>query len=130
MRLATSGVLGTVIAALVLAGCQRAAQQPAPQAGGASAQVVHVVAREFAFDPRDIQVQAGMIRFVVRNDGAVEHDFEIVGVAQHGAGHERRLIRPGAVDEIEVRLRPGRYQVVCNVPGHRDAGMVGTITAL
>jgi len=34
------------------------------------------------------------------------------------------------VYEVQVDLRPGTYQVVCNVAGHKDAGMVGTIVVL
>lgn len=86
-----------------------------------------MTAKEFAFEPKEIRVNAGMARFVVRNGGTVEHDFEIVGVAQHGAEHKARLIQPGAVYEVEVSLRPGIYEVVCTVPGHQEAGMFGTI---
>lgn len=112
--------------------CQRQASPPAPPAAEAPGamgemQVVNVVAREFAFEPKEIRVRPGMVRFLVRNEGSVEHDFEIVGVAEHGAEHEQKLFRPGETYTGEVALAPGRYEAVCNVPGHRESGMVATI---
>jgi len=121
-------IAGVVIAA---AGCQRAAQSPKPRmADEDTMQVVNVVAKEFAFEPRQIEVKAGAAKFVVRNEGTVEHDFEIVGIAEHGAEHETRLIQPNKISEVEVELSPGTYQVVCTVPGHKDAGMEGTIVVI
>jgi len=121
---------------VVAAGCQRQGTQTSPPAAdapgpmaGPDMQVVNVMAKEFAFEPRDVRVKAGMVRFIVRNDGTVEHDFEIVGAAEHGAGHEQQLFAPGATYELEVDLRPGTYEGVCNVPGHRESGMVATIIA-
>lgn len=92
--------------------------------------VVNVVAKEFAFEPKEIKVNAGMAKFLVRNDGAVEHDFEIVGVAEHGAEHEGKLIQPSEARVVEVELKPGTYQVVCTVAGHKEAGMVATIVVI
>ncbi|MGH2373310.1 MAG: plastocyanin/azurin family copper-binding protein, partial [bacterium] len=36
-------------------------------------------------------------------------------------------VQPGKSKTIEVDLKPGRYQVVCTVPGHREAGMTLTL---
>jgi len=121
-------VLTIVGVILAVAGCQRAAQSPTLRtAEEGTTQVVNVVAKEFVFEPKEVKVNAGMAKFVVRNEGAVEHDFEVVGVAEHGAEHEARLIPPGEAYEVEVELKPGTYQIVCNVPGHKDAGMLATI---
>jgi uncharacterized cupredoxin-like copper-binding protein len=34
----------------------------------------------------------------------------------------------GESDELKANLKPGRYTIYCDVPGHREAGMEGTIT--
>lgn len=121
-------VVVTAGIALTVAGCQRATQAPGPEtAEDKTTQVVDIVAREFAFEPKEIRINAGMAKFVVRNAGAVEHDFEIVGAAEHGMEHTAKLIQPNEVYEVQVELTPGTYQVVCNVAGHKEAGMVGTI---
>lgn len=122
-----------VIAGVVLAvaGCQRVAQPPAQRTvEEGTAQVVNVVAKEFAFEPKEIKLHAGMTKIVVRNNGAVEHDFEIVGVAEHGAEHEGKLIQPNEAREVEVELKLGTYQVVCTVAGHKEAGMVAAIVVI
>lgn len=128
MRSAMRFVILSVGIALAGSACQRTAQQPTPRrADEGATQVVNVIAKEFAFVPKVISIKAGIAKFTVRNEGAVEHDFEIVGVAEHGAEHEARLISPSDAYEVEVELRPGTYQIVCNVPGHKDAGMLATI---
>ncbi|MEX0766372.1 MAG: cupredoxin domain-containing protein [bacterium] len=131
MRLGKLFVLSIAGVAIVVAGCQRAAQSPAPRTTEEGTMpVVNVVAKEFAFEPKEIKVNAGMAKFLVRNDGAVEHDFEIVGVAEHGAEHEGKLIQPSEARVVEVELKSGTYQVVCTVAGHKEAGMVATIVVI
>jgi uncharacterized cupredoxin-like copper-binding protein len=90
------------------------------------AQVVNVVAREFVFRPTEIRVKAGMVKFLVKNEGAVEHEFMIEGVTEHRE-HASEIFAPGVTHEVEVELKPGTYPVSCNVPGHREAGMVASI---
>lgn len=125
------GVILSVGIAFAGTACQRAAQQPTLQrADEGATQVVNVIAKEFAFEPKVINIKAGMAKFTVRNEGAVEHDFEIVRAAGHGTEHEARLIPPREAYEVEVELKPGTYQIVCNVPGHKDAGMVATIVVI
>ena len=34
----------------------------------------------------------------------------------------------GGVSTVSADLKPGKYTYFCTVPGHRAAGMVGTIT--
>ena len=34
----------------------------------------------------------------------------------------------GESDELKVDLKPGEYTIYCDIPGHREAGMEGTIT--
>lgn len=45
-----------------------------------------------------------------------------------GAIHELEL-KPGAAAEwLFVPMKPGTYKLRCTIPGHAEAGMVGTIT--
>jgi plastocyanin len=34
----------------------------------------------------------------------------------------------GESDELKANLKPGKYTIYCDIPGHREAGMEGTIT--
>jgi uncharacterized cupredoxin-like copper-binding protein len=85
-----------------------------------------VRAREFAFEPKELTVRPGEITFVVRNVGAIEHNFVIQDGARRTIG-EIAVIPPGTAEEVRVILRVGTYQMVCTLPGHKDAGMVGTL---
>lgn len=115
-----------VMSALITAGCQRAAQEQAPPPA-AEGQVVNVVAKEFSFEPKEIRVKAGRVTFNVKNDGAVEHDFQIMGVAKHETEHGAELIKPGATYTGAFDLKPGTHEIVCGVAGHKEAGMTATL---
>lgn len=107
----------------MLAGC---VSRPTGTVPGADGPVVGVVMREFEFEPRPLVAKAGRVRFQLINRGSVEHDFmipELMGEMEH----ERDLVQPGQSKTIEVDLKPGVYEAVCTVPGHKEAGMVLTI---
>jgi Cu+-exporting ATPase len=85
---------------------------------------VEVVARDVAYHPPDVRVEAG--RTVVlsfRNEDPVFHDWEAEGLANVDAG-----ARPGQTQKIRFTIdEPGTYRVMCTVPGHAEAGMVGRL---
>ncbi|MHB1235041.1 MAG: plastocyanin/azurin family copper-binding protein [Microbacteriaceae bacterium] len=35
---------------------------------------------------------------------------------------------PGASSWVTLKLAPGRYEIVCNLPGHYSAGMYSELT--
>src|SRR3990170_708141 len=71
---------------------------------------VALTATEFKWAPKDVSVAAGDATFNVVNKGTVEHNF----VVEDPKG--------------KVNLKAGKYAIVCTVPGHREAGMVATLT--
>jgi len=113
-------------AALVLAGCgggaRQAAQppvaQPQPVAPAVAGQKAKVRMSEFAFAMEPAEVQAGTVTFEVENAGAVEHSFVI-----EQAGVRSEQIRPGQEVALRAELAPGTYTVICDVAGHKEAGM-------
>ena len=109
--------------AFVLAGCVSRQTGTVPRAESA---VVGVVMREFEFEPRPLVAKAGRVRFQLMNRGSVEHDFMITELMMD-MEHDRDLVQPGQSKTIEVDLKPGVYEVVCTVPGHKEAGMKATI---
>jgi len=80
---------------------------------------------EFAFSPDPIVVpkgEAGAIEVV--NDGMVNHNLL---VAQLGKGAPD--LAPGQRFVLDLSDQPaGTYRVVCDLPGHTEAGMVTEIT--
>ena len=67
-----------------------------------------------------------MVRFQLMNRGSVEHDFAIPSLAGHNQ-HEQHLVKPGEIKTVEFELTPGTYEVICTIPGHKEAGMVVTL---
>jgi uncharacterized cupredoxin-like copper-binding protein len=56
------------------------------------------------------------------NEGVTPHNFSIdeLGISVD--------IAPGATEETVINAPAGEYEYYCNVPGHKQAGMVGTLT--
>ena len=83
-----------------------------------------VTARDVRFTPADLRVVASQTAVLTfRNDDPVFHDWEVEGLANVDAG-----ARPGQTRKIRFTIdQPGTYRILCTVPGHAEAGMVGTL---
>jgi plastocyanin len=78
---------------------------------------------EFTIDPAGITVAAGG-ELEVSNTGSVEHNLAVVD-----ADLRTPNIASGGTAALPLGdLAPGDYQVICEIPGHADAGMKGTLT--
>jgi plastocyanin len=103
-------------------------------AAAARAQIVEMRASEFRFDPDQVMVRSGVIRFVVRNIGEVRH---VLSVEWEGGGGASIRIAPSQTQTLEVTLeRPGSYVFFCPLETegegsgmivHRDKGMEGRL---
>jgi uncharacterized cupredoxin-like copper-binding protein len=96
----------------------------ADRAIDAGAQRMDVVASEVRFEPSEVRIRAGdWVVITLANEDPIFHDLEVEGVANVDVA-----ARPGQTARIRVRIdRPGTYEFVCTVPGHAEAGMVGTL---
>ena len=103
-----------------------AADEAAPAeaaAPAAAAEPVTIVSHDIYFEPKDVSIPANTdVTFVLPNEGAAAHNFSIpeLGVSVD--------IQPGETKEVVVNAPAGTYEFDCNVPGHKAAGMVGTLT--
>jgi uncharacterized cupredoxin-like copper-binding protein len=91
---------------------------------GVSPRTVKVTAKEFAFEPKEVKVRAGQpVRLVLENKGVIEHDLVVEKL-----GVKIQPIQPGKTAELTFTPKAkGRYPIVCAVPGHKEAGMTGTL---
>lgn len=83
-------------------------------------------AKEFLYEPKEVTAPAGEVTFVIKNEGAIEHNFVIEGSARKKLA-EIAVIEPGTTAEVKTTLSPGAYTVVCTLPGHREAGMIAAL---
>lgn len=84
-----------------------------------------IVSHDIYFDPKNLTIPADTdVTLRLRNEGAAPHSFVIeeLGVRVEQA--------PGGEDEITLTAPAGEYEYVCDIPGHKEAGMIGTLTAV
>jgi uncharacterized cupredoxin-like copper-binding protein len=104
---------------------------------------INVDMTDFAFTPNQYTVPAGqVITLHVQHDGTVEHDFIIMkydtSVGEHFNEEDQPNIywqikvQPGESETITFTApdQPGTYQIVCGMPGHVEAGMVGKLEVI
>ncbi len=95
---------------------EAAGEAPAP----ASAQTV--TSFDIYFEPKEITIPANTdVTFTLPNDGVTAHNFAIDAL---GINVD---LPPGATETAVINAKPGSYEYYCNVPGHKEAGMVGTL---
>ncbi|MGH2614538.1 MAG: cupredoxin domain-containing protein, partial [Thermomicrobiales bacterium] len=99
-----------------------AAQEAAGEAPAPATEQV-VTSFDIYFEPKDVSIPANTdVPFSLPNDGVTLHNFSI------DALNIDVDIAPGATEDVVVNAPPGTYEYYCNVPGHKAAGMVGTLT--
>jgi uncharacterized cupredoxin-like copper-binding protein len=94
-------------------------------AGGGSGGSVAISETEYKLTPSDPTAKAGKVTFDVSNDGGTVHDLEIEG---NGVEEETEPIGAGSSAKLSVDLKPGTYEIYCNIDSHRQQGMEGTLT--
>ncbi len=120
----------TGVLALVLAACGGDGDGEGDDGaadGGAATEVTFEGSDELAFDPEAATVAAAEEVTVNLECGpSIEHTFLIEGVEGDA------VIAECAADGTgngTVTLEAGEYRFYCNIPGHAEAGMEGTLTA-
>lgn len=118
--------------------------EPAEPANGLfgedAAETFSLTMVDIDFEPNEFTFSAGdVVEFDVTNDGAMLHDFTVDEIdadvdAQNGANvvdHDADVhveLGPGESGQFRLQVHePGTYEFYCAVPGHREAGMVGTL---
>ena len=125
--------LACLVAVLALSACSSHSSTP-------KGTVVRVTVKDFRIKLSRTDVRAGDVRLVVHNRGPDTHE---VLIARTSAALPLRAdnitvdedaLEPVTVDEVEaerpgdveilgVKLRPGRYELFCNMAGHYLGGM-------
>jgi len=95
------------------------------------------------FVPARLEVKKGdQIKFVLRNNGELEHEFVLASTADNLKHAEAMKKHPDMVHEepngrqlaakktgeiVWKFTKAGEFEYACLIPGHREAGMIGTI---
>ncbi len=121
-------VVGLLLLVLLLAACGgndsnntgAGSETVAPEA------VTVEVGNELAFKPNAFTAQDGQeLAVTMQNTGALEHNW----VWNDEEGEPFLHTQAGETDDgSRTFTEPGVYGFYCNIPGHREAGMVGEVT--
>ena len=134
-------LIALVVGAAVIAGCggddndESAATPTATQApaedsssssgGGATLKFSAPADGSLKFDQKDATAKAGKVTVDFANPSSTPHAVEIEG---NGVEEKTETVTSGDAPPITVDLKPGTYEFYCPVPGHKEAGMKGTLT--
>jgi uncharacterized cupredoxin-like copper-binding protein len=93
--------------------------------------------------PDRLEIKRGeQIKFVLRNNGALDHEFILASTAEnvkhaeemkknpemeHDDPNAKRLSPKKTTEIVWKFTKAGKFEYGCLIPGHREAGMTGTI---
>ena len=80
----------------------------------------------FSFDQSELSTKAGTVTVNFDNPAALSHDVVIEDESGNEVGKTDLVSESSA--ETTVDLEPGTYTYFCDVAGHREGGMEGTLT--
>lgn len=105
-----------------------AAKEESASAGGGSSTLEFEADPngELAYTSTSETAEAGKVTVEFKNPQALTHDVAIEDSSGKEVG-ATELVADGS-DTTTVDLKPGTYTYFCTVPGHREAGMEGTLT--
>ncbi|MFL5906968.1 MAG: plastocyanin/azurin family copper-binding protein [Solirubrobacterales bacterium] len=142
MRRASAVLAIASLAALGLAACggggsndTTAASTPAQTtattgggaAGGATTLDVSTPSgSSLAFNQKSLSAKSGSVTIDFDNMQPLQHDVAVEDSSGKVLG-QTDLVASGTAT-TSVQLQPGSYTFFCTVPGHREAGMEGTLT--
>lgn len=86
--------------------------------------------------------KSGKVTFVVKNAGKIPHEFVVLRTDRPASklsvkngravetGRVTRIggLKPGLTKTLTLNLKPGRYALICNLPGHYTSGQFADFT--
>jgi uncharacterized cupredoxin-like copper-binding protein len=144
------GGISTAVAGVLAAGCGggSAATTTATPEGQAGGTTTEIKMGEFFFDPKNATAKAGSVTISAPNEGKVEHELVLFKTDMNpaklpteagGGVDEEKLdkeaeeigevadVEPGETKSARFNLKPGKYVIFCNLPGHYAQGMYGSV---
>jgi plastocyanin len=95
-------------------------------AGGSTVDISTPSGGTLAFDQKDVSAKAGTVTIDFDNKQPVPHDVKVEDSSGKELGGTDLTTSGTATATVDVQ--PGTYTFFCSVPGHREAGMEGTLT--
>ncbi len=88
---------------------------------------ITVTMTEYKFTPSNLELKSGNATFYLVNSGGQQHDM-VIADAKGKVMARSELVSAGDTSNFVVTELPaGTYGIYCDVPGHKESGMVGTL---
>jgi len=120
--------LGLLLGGVVLAGCGGGGggsdSQGYVEPKGPATETISIEAGNFYFKPDAITAKPGIAKIELTATSGI-HDLVFDGAY---FGFSLEADGGGGAQSMKIDLKPGRYTFYCSIPGHRAAGMEGTLT--
>lgn len=100
-----------------------AGEEEQAAAGEGAGEAVTVESYDIYFELDELSIPADTdVPVQLPNEGVALHNFSVdeLGISVD--------IAPGATEETVINAPAGEYEFYCNVPGHKEAGMLGMLT--
>lgn len=94
--------------------------------GGGSVSLEANKEGQLEYDTKSLSAKAGNVSIDFTNASPLAHNVTIE--SSSGAKVGATPTFTGGSKTLSVTLKPGTYKFFCSVPGHRQAGMEGTLT--
>jgi nitrite reductase (NO-forming) len=103
------------------------AASPAASAAAALPTTLDVEMKDIAFDVKELTLPANSeITINLKNSGAATHNFNIDELDVHSGDYAG-----GQTGTVTFKTgAPGEFSFYCNIPGHKEAGMIGKVTVV
>ena len=102
------------------------AKKPAGQATSQTLTLSADPSGALKFSTTALSAKAGNVKIVMHNPAPVPHNISIQGPG--GISKQGPTVSKNGDSQVQAILKPGSYTFYCAVPGHRQAGMQGTLT--
>jgi uncharacterized cupredoxin-like copper-binding protein len=86
-----------------------------------------VEALDIRFDQKEYTAPGGEVTIAYESKGQQVHTLVIYDADDHAVGDTLK-VNPGDTDVGTFDLPAGTYTLICDIPGHKEAGMVATMT--
>jgi uncharacterized cupredoxin-like copper-binding protein len=116
-----------VVAAVTLTGAGVAAARQGAQAAASTVNVKADAGGQLKFNKSKLSTKAGKvtIKMMDPSSSGIAHGIALSG---KGVNKKGKVVNPGKTTTVTVTLKVGKYTYFCPVPGHKQAGMRGTLT--
>jgi plastocyanin len=93
--------------------------------GGSTLHLATQPSGKFAYTTTEARAGAGKLTIDFKNPQSEDHNVRVEDSSGKEVGHVE-LVAEGE-ESATMKLKPGIYTYYCGVPGHRKAGMEGTL---